>query len=93
MRLHRLFGVPTEVMDPSRGLAVIVELGGHSFALLVDELLGQQQVVIKSLEANFRKVEGVLGATILADGRAALILDAAGLAELARRAGAGERAA
>jgi two-component system chemotaxis sensor kinase CheA len=59
-------------------------------ALLVDELLGQQQVVIKSLEANYHKVEGVLGATILGNGRAALILDIAGLAQIARRASPAE---
>ena len=88
LRLHRLFGVPTQVTDPCRGLTVIVEHSGQPFALLVDELLGQQQVVIKSLEAHYRKVEGVLGATILGDGRAALILDVAGLAQIARRAGA-----
>jgi len=93
LRLHRLFGIPTEVVDPRRGLTVIVEHAGHRFALLVDELLGQQQVVIKSLEAHYRKVEGVLGATILGDGRAALILDATGLAQVSRRQGAGELAA
>jgi two-component system chemotaxis sensor kinase CheA len=70
-----------------------VEHSGQRFALLVDELLGQQQVVVKSLEANYHKVEGVLGATILGNGRAALILDVAGLAQLARRAGCGEWAA
>ena len=86
LRLHRLFEIPTEVVDPCRGLTVIVEHASHRFALLVDELLGQQQVVIKSLEAHYHKVEGVLGATILGDGRAALILDAAGLAQIARRA-------
>jgi two-component system, chemotaxis family, sensor kinase CheA len=92
VRLHRLFGVPTEIQDPCRGLTVIVEYSGEPFALLVDELLGQQQVVIKSLEAHYRKVEGVLGATIRGDGRAALILDVAGLAQIARR-GANELAA
>jgi len=93
VRLHRLFGIQTEVVDPCRGLTVIVEHAGHRFALLVDELLGQQQVVIKSLEAHYRKVEGVLGATILGDGRAALILDAAGLAQISRRNGEDLRAA
>jgi two-component system chemotaxis sensor kinase CheA len=92
LRLHQLFGIHTEVPDPCRGLTVIVEHSGQSFALLVDELLGQQQVVIKSLEAHYHKVEGVLGATILGDGRAALILDVAGLAQIARRA-AGQQAA
>jgi two-component system chemotaxis sensor kinase CheA len=83
MRLHRLFAIPTEITDPCRGLTVIMESGGQRAALLVDELLGQQQVVVKSLEAHYRKVQGVLGATILGDGRPALILDAAGLAQAA----------
>jgi len=69
------------------GLAVIVEHGGRRLALVVDELLGQQQVVIKSLETHFRKVEGVVGATILGDGQPALILDVAALAEMAKGAG------
>jgi len=86
VRLHRLFAIPTLVTDASRGLAVIVEHDGRRSALLVDELLGQQQVVVKSLEANFRKVPGITGATILGDGRAALILDVAGIVELSRTA-------
>jgi two-component system chemotaxis sensor kinase CheA len=85
LRLHRMFGVATEVTDPSRGLVVLVEHHGRRMALLVDELLGQQQVVIKSLETHFRRVEGIAGATILGDGQAALILDVAGLAPLAQR--------
>ncbi len=64
-------------------LLVIVEDQGKRFALRVDELLGQQQVVIKNLETNFRKVPGVAGATILGDGRVALILDLLGLSNLA----------
>lgn len=84
LRLHQLFNIPTQTTDPSQGLTVIVEHDGQMVALLVDELLDQQQVVIKSLEANFRKIDGVAGATILGDGRVALILDVAGLALLAR---------
>ncbi len=84
LRLHRLFGVPDAITDPSRGLAVIVEHEGRHLALLVDELVGQQQVVIKSLETHFRKVEGIMGATILGDGHAALILDIAGIVEMSR---------
>jgi len=84
LRLGRLFHVPTEVTDPSRGLVVIVEHDGGQVALLVDDLLGQQQVVVKSLETNYRKVEGITGATVLGDGRAALILDIAGLVALSR---------
>jgi len=54
-----------------------VEADGTRAALLVDELIGQQQVVVKSLEANFRKVPGISAATIMGDGRVALILDTA----------------
>ena len=54
---------------------VVVEAEGRRAALLVDELLGQQQVVVKNLEANYRKVTDVSGATIMGDGRVALILD------------------
>ena len=86
LRLGRMFRIPGGVTDPARGLVVIVEHDGRQVALLVDELLGQQQVVVKSLETNFRKVQGVTGATILGDGRAALILDIAGLVEMSRAA-------
>lgn len=79
MRLYELFQVPADVTSPSDGLVVIVEDHDRKFALLVDELLGQQQVVIKNLETNVGKVPGVAGATILGDGRVALILDVFGL--------------
>jgi len=62
-------------------IAVVVESDGRKLALEVDELLGQQQVVVKNLEANYRRVAGVSGATILGDGRVALIVDAGGLAQ------------
>jgi two-component system chemotaxis sensor kinase CheA len=83
VRLHRLFDVPGAIEDPTRGLLVVVEHDAQAVALLVDELLGQQQVVIKSLETNFTKVRGIAGATILGDGRVALILDVVGLVALA----------
>jgi two-component system chemotaxis sensor kinase CheA len=83
LRLHRLFGVETSIDDPTQGLVVIVEHDGRKAAVMVDELLGQQQVVIKSLETNFKKVEGLAGATILGDGRVALILDVPGIVRLA----------
>jgi two-component system chemotaxis sensor kinase CheA len=86
LRLGRMFRTSAEVTDPAHGLVVIVEHDGRQMALLVDELLGQQQVVVKSLETNFRKVQGITGATILGDGRAALILDIAGLVEMSRAA-------
>ena len=56
-------------------IMVVVEADGQRVALLVDELLGQQQVVVKNLESNYRKVDDVSGATIMGDGRVALILD------------------
>jgi two-component system chemotaxis sensor kinase CheA len=83
LRLHALLGVTPRVTDPTQGLLVIVENAGEKVALLVDELLGQHQVVIKSLEANYQRVEGIAGATIMGDGRVALILDVPGLVRLA----------
>lgn len=77
--LHEVFNIDNAVTDPKQGIAVIVESGGKKTALLVDELLGQHQVVIKSLESNFRKVHGMSGATIMGDGTVALILDIAAL--------------
>ncbi|MCA9421341.1 MAG: chemotaxis protein CheA [Nitrospira sp.] len=84
IKLYEAFGVTPDFTDPSQALLVIVEAEGRRMAVLVDELTGQQQVVIKSLEENFRKVEAISGATILGDGQVALILDVPGLAKLAR---------
>lgn len=83
LRVHRLLNVSTRVTEPTEGIVVIVENEGKKCALLVDELLGQSQVVIKNLETNFRKVDGIAGATILGDGRVAMILDIFGLMRLA----------
>jgi two-component system chemotaxis sensor kinase CheA len=66
------------------GLLVIVDCEDYKVGLFVDELLAQQQVVIKSLETNFRKVKGIAGATILGDGAVALILDIPGLMAMHR---------
>ncbi|KAA0583765.1 chemotaxis protein CheA [Azospirillum sp. B21] len=89
VHLHRLFGIPKAIDDATQGLVVLVETeDGSRLGLVVDEVLGQQQVVIKSLEANFRRLDGVAAATILGDGRVALILDVAGLREMSRH-GAG----
>ncbi|HZV55134.1 MAG TPA: chemotaxis protein CheW [Rhodocyclaceae bacterium] len=82
--LYEVFGVPGAVTALERGIMVIIEADGTKAALFVDALLGQQQVVIKSLEANYRKVSGVSGATIMGDGHVALILDVAVLAGMAR---------
>ena len=82
LALHQLFAVPNAVRDPTQGILVLLEAEGTRFALLVDGLVGQQQVVMKSLEANYHKVEGMLGATILGNGKVALILDVATLPRL-----------
>ena len=78
--LARQFGVDEAVEDSACGIVVVVENeAAGKVGLVVDELVGQQQVVVKSLEANYGAVDGVGGATILGDGRVALILDIAGL--------------
>ena len=82
LRLHKILNLPDTVVDPSDGLLVIVEDHDTKIALLVDELIGQQQAVIKNLESNFQKVPGIAGATILGDGRVALILDIIGLKQI-----------
>ena len=79
IRLHELFGVEPRARQLHEGLVVVVEGEGRRFGLFVDDLLGQQQVVIKSLETNYGQVAGVSGATILGDGSVALILDLPGL--------------
>ncbi|PKO93773.1 MAG: chemotaxis protein CheA [Betaproteobacteria bacterium HGW-Betaproteobacteria-1] len=80
--LHALFGQETEVSDPTDGVLVLIEAEGKKAALFVDALVGQQQVVIKSLETNFRKIQGVSGATIMGDGSVALILDVPALIQM-----------
>ena len=84
-RLQDILGVLGGKQDPHDGLLVVIEGEGKRCALMVDELLGQQQVVIKNLGAGLKHVPGVAGAAILGDGRVGLILDAASLVELARR--------
>lgn len=86
IRMHEIFNVTTAKHTKlTEGLLVVVEGQGVRCGLFVDDLLGQQQVVIKSLEANYRRVEGVSGATILGDGSVALILDIPGLVRLANQ--------
>jgi two-component system, chemotaxis family, sensor kinase CheA len=90
--LHRRFGVPDAVTDPCKGIVVIVESeGANRIGLVVDDLLGQQQVVVKSLEANYGPVDGIGGATVLGDGRVALILDVSRLRGSSAFARLGER--
>lgn len=79
LRLYELFDATGAQTDLEKGLLVVVEADGRQVGLFVDDLQGQQQVSIKSLEKNFRRVPGVAGATILGDGRVGLILDISGL--------------
>ena len=87
MRLYEVFDLVPEHKDPTKAILMVLETEGERVAVMVDEILGQQQVVIKSMEQNFRKVEGIAGATILADGTVGFILDVRGLLELARQGG------
>ena len=82
--LEKVFEVPRFDFEHVSNILVVVEADGQRVALLVDELLGQQQVVVKNLEANYRKVPDVSGATIMGDGRVALILDIATLVRRSR---------
>ncbi len=84
VRLYELFGIAPDSQNLQDGLLVVVEGDGKKVGLFVDELLGQQQVVIKSLQTNFRRVEGISGATILGDGTVAMILDVGGLISLCK---------
>ena len=85
IRLYEAFGCDGAVHEIDRGLMIVVEADGGRAGLFVDRLIGQQQAVVKSLEANYRRVRGVSGATILADGAVALIVDVAGLVRLPGR--------
>ncbi len=84
-RLHRLFNVTGAIEDPLRALLVVVGDGDRRCALLVDELLGQQQVVAKSLGEGLGKIQGISGGAILGDGRVGLILDTPEIVSLARQ--------
>ena len=77
--LHEIFSVEGARTDPTQGIVTIMQTEGRRFAMLIDELVGQQQVVVKNLETNYRKVHGVSAATILGDGSVALIVDVTAL--------------
>jgi len=79
IRLHRRFGITPRTEDICEGLLVVCEFAGKRYCLFVDDLLGRQEVVIKSLDEAFRKVRGLVGSAILGDGRIGLILDVAGV--------------
>jgi len=82
--LERVFQVPRLQANAASPIMVVIEADGARVALMVDELIGQQQVVIKNLESNYRKVPNVSGATIMGDGTVALILDTASLVRRSR---------
>jgi two-component system chemotaxis sensor kinase CheA len=85
MRLHRAFACDEAVTEIERGIVVVVEDEGRRVGLLVDDLLGQQQAVVKSLEAHYQRVQGISGATILSDGSVALIVDVSGVVRLGQQ--------
>lgn len=91
IRLHQLFRLSPPPPGRDRGLLVVIEAEGRKAAILVDDLLAQQQVVIKSLEDNLEKAEGVSAATILGDGTVALILDIPGILSISRSRPGGAR--
>ncbi len=86
-RLNELFDIPESCADPTEGLLIIIEGEGKRCALMVDEILGQQQVVIKSLGQALGTIPGVSGGAILGDGRVGLILDSTGILKLANQRG------
>lgn len=84
IELHRVFDVSGAQTQPTQGILVIVQADDSRFALLVDELLGQHQVVVKNLETNYRKVPGISAATIVGDGSVAFIVDVGAMPRIQR---------
>ncbi|ETS30129.1 chemotaxis protein CheA [Photorhabdus temperata] len=82
IKLYRVFDIPEAKTDPTKGIVVIVQSAGRRYALLVDQLVGQHQVVVKNIESNYRKVPGISAATIMGDGSVALIIDISALQQL-----------
>ncbi|MCX6611651.1 MAG: chemotaxis protein CheA [Acidobacteria bacterium] len=85
LRLYEIFNIPPSVTQLEQGLLMVIEDNGQQAGVFVDDLLAQQQVVIKSMESNFQKVEGISGATILGDGTVSMILDIPGILNLSRQ--------
>lgn len=83
--LYQMFEITPRFTNPSEGIVVILEADGRKAGLFVDDLVGQQQVVVKNLESNYRKVTGISGATILGDGGVSLILDVSALMRSSRQ--------
>lgn len=84
VELYRVFDVEHAKTEATQGIVVILQSAGRRYALLVDQLIGQHQVVVKNLESNYRKVPGISAATILGDGSVALIVDVSALQALNR---------
>ena len=84
IQLHEIFDIPSDINEIEKGLLVVADAGEDRIALFVDDVVGQQQVVIKSLETNYRQVSGLSGATILGDGTVAMILDISSLIQFFR---------
>ncbi|MDE9453626.1 chemotaxis protein CheA [Xenorhabdus bovienii] len=82
LELYRIFDISNGETSPTKGIAVIVQSAGRRYALLVDKLVGQHQVVVKNIESNYRKVPGISAATIMGDGSVALIIDIPALQKL-----------
>ena len=83
--LYQMFSIEPSFTDPALGIVVILESDGKKAGLFVDDLVGQQQIVVKNLESNYRKVVGISGATILGDGGVSLILDVSALLRASRQ--------
>ena len=82
--LHEVFNLKSQAGGFAQGIMVVIDADGVKATLFVDALVGQHQVVIKSLEANYRRVQGISGATIMGDGHVVLILDVSAIAGMAR---------
>jgi two-component system chemotaxis sensor kinase CheA len=82
-RVGRLFEIPNSVADAMNGIVVVVEDEGRQMGLLIDDILGQQQIVIKSLGETMQDIPGIAGGAIMPDGNVGLILDVGGLVKLA----------
>lgn len=83
--LSKIINIQAHKNDPTEGLLAIIKDGKKKIALLVDDILGQEQVVTKSLKDNYQQIEGIAGATIMGDGRVAMILDVPSLVKIATR--------
>lgn len=91
LRMYHLFNIQDSIQNIDDGIVIIIEADNRQIGLFVDEIVGQQQVVVKSLEAHYKKVEGISTATILGDGEVALILDISTLASLVKLRGQNSR--